>query len=198
MSYYYNYYAGYKLNGKIYPLGPYDAHGKLHSIVSKSRSYASDIHEMFSYVKNEEISDELRKEFEYTDWDNKKKIDVKYLPLEEMPEDNFVKTGYFLIDDVKAYESNNDYFEGFYDVLTPKIYAAKLQNELMFGKNQPKKDEEGNEYIEHNASDYMYYAYPDYESKEYESFLICQGINMLIKYSSLLTDVEYIVLETEG
>lgn len=197
MSYYYNYYAGYMLNNKIYPWGPYDRNGKLHAILSRSHSYASDLYKYFYTVEENAISDELRKEFEYKNWDGSNVISVKYLQLEKLPTRSFIKKGYFLIKDVEAYESNKEYFEGFCDVLTSDIYAAKLQNELMFGKNQPKKDDEGYEYTEPNASDYMYFAYPDYETKEYESFLIREVFDMLNEYD-LPSEAEFVVLETEG
>ena len=77
MSYYYTYYLGYEREGKIYPLGPYDCFGKLRDVVNRSRSFASDLHERFWPVKEEEISDELRKEFEYTDWEGKKTVEYK-------------------------------------------------------------------------------------------------------------------------
>ena len=191
MSYYYNYYAGYMLNGKIYPWGPYDAHGNLHAIISRSKSFASDLHHDFHRIRESEISSELRKEFE-DDW---KKVDIKYLSLNALPKNSFIKTGYFLINEVQAHES--DYFDGFSNVLSPEIYAAKLQNELMLGKNQPKEDDKGYEYAEYNASDYMYYAYPDYGSKEYESHIIQAAIDMLPTYD-LPPGAESVVLETEG
>lgn len=198
MSYYYNYYVGYQLNGKIYPWGPYDARNRLHEVISKSSSFASDLHYRFRNVKEEEISDELRKEFEYTNWKNEKTVDVNVLSLGDLPKGNFIKTGYFLIDEVKAYESSYaNYFDGFSDVLSPEVYAAKLQNELLLGKNQPKKDAEGNEYEEYNASDYMYYAYVDYKSEAYESYMIQEAIEMLRTYN-LPTGAEFVVLETEG
>lgn len=197
MSYYYNYFIGYRKNGKIYPWGPYTADGELKPIISKSRSFASDLHAYFHYVSEEEMSDELRKEFEYEDWNGNKRIEVKYISENELPIGSYIKTGYFLIKNVQAYEKNEygGNFEGFYDVISPEVYAAKVQHEMMFGKNQPKKDDEGYEYTEPNASDYMYYAYPDYRTKEYESCILRQTIESLRTYED---DVEFIVLETEG
>ena len=198
MSYYYDYYIGYKHDGKIYPMGVYDAKGKLHSVFCNSRSFASDLHESFNSVKDDEISDELRKEFEYDGWDGKKTMGiVKWLPVKELPSGDYVKKGYFLIEDVKAYEGNRDWFDGFYDTVSPTVYAALLDKELKFGKNQPKKDAEGNEYIEHNASDYMFYAYPDYHSKEYEAFILRETVDSMWS-SELPEGSEWVIIETEG
>lgn len=198
MSYYYNYCIGYKKDGKLYPWGPYNANGKLEPMISHSRSFASNLHEEFHAVTEKEISDELRKEFEYEDWNGVKHLDVKYLSEKDLPTGSYIKTGYFLIKDVEAYENDEyDNFEGFYDVISPAIYAIKLQYEMRFGKNQPKVDDEGYEYTEPNASDYMYYAYPDYRTKEYESFILRQLIEALRDYR-FDNDVEYVVLETEG
>ena len=199
MSYYYNYYIGYEHDGKIYPLGPYDCNNKIRDAISKSRSFASNLHDDFCSVPENMISDELRKEFEYEDWNGNKTVDVKYLPISELPEGSFIKRGYFLISDVKAYEENDDTFDLFYENLNPTLYAAKLQNELTFGKPGPKKDCEGEEYTEPSASDFMYYAYPDYNCKEYEAHIIRTFANSLGDYnSSLPKGYKLVVLETEG
>ena len=202
MSYYYNYYLGYEHDGKLYPWGVYDAGGKLHSVITVPGSFASDLHEDFDPVSEEMVSDELRKEFEYTDWNGKKTVPVKYLKQADLPAGSFIKTGYFLISDVKSYEAMKKegelaYFDGFCDTLSPEVYAAMMQKELTFGKNPVQKDEEGNEYKEHDASDYMYYAYPDYTSKEYESWLLRETISMF-EFSKIPEGAKYVILETEG
>lgn len=202
MSYYYEYYIGYEHNGKLYPWGVYDAAGKIHPVLSISRSFASDLHEDFVPVTEEKISDELRKEFEYTDWNGKKTVPVKYLKQADLPIGSFIKTGYFLISDVKSYEALKEsreltYFDGFYDSVSPEVYAAMLQKELTFGKNSSVKDEEGFEHKENDASDYMYYAYPDYTGKEYESWLLRETISMF-EFSKIPEGAKYVILETEG
>lgn len=195
MSYYYNYYIGYRKDGKFYPWGPYDAEGNLKPIVSKSASFASDLHESFSLIKEEEVSEELRKKFEYKDWHGKEVLEkIKYCSVDHLPQGSFIKTGYFLINEVKAYEKE-EWFEGFSDILSPQVYAAKMAHEMTFGKNQPEKDAEGFEYTEPNASDYMYYAYPDYDSEEYEAFILRNCVDALEDYKE---DKEYMILETEG
>lgn len=201
MSYFYSYYIGYKKDGKIYPWGPYDASGKLHCVYYRSRSFTSDFHLDFHPVNDEEISDELRKEFEYEDWNGNKVVNVKYLPTSELPDDNYIKDGYYLINDVQAYQNNReeyDNFDGFYDRITPDVYAAKVHNELTFGKNQPKKDAEGEEYTEPNASDYMYHAFPDYYSREYESFMLRLMLSSLDEYEFAKDIDGYVILMTEG
>lgn len=200
MSYYYEYYVGYEdtQTGIIYPYGPYTSEGKLKPIVEKSRSFASDLHNSFSRIDNGYISKELRKEFEYEDWQGEKQIDVKYLYFEDLPNSDYIKKGYFLIEDVQAYEQGGC-DDLFYHIISPIVYAEKMRNELTFGKNQPKKDIEGEEYTEPNASDYMYYAVPDYNCKEYEISQIKEAINMLYDYDFFEDNNKRIViLETEG
>ena len=201
MSYYYNYYIGYKSQGKIYPLGPYNSIGRLKDVISRSSSFASDLHEDFSCIKETEISDELRKEFTTKDWNGNEVVAVKYLPISDLPTGSFVKKGYFLIEDVKRYEDNSDDnwdFEGFYDCVTPTVYAAMLEHELKFGKPKRQKDDFGEWYTPKAASDYMYYAYPDYESKEYEAFMIRNVAEMLRPWSNFPEDAVLVALETEG
>ena len=195
---YCNYYIGYRKDGKIYPWGPYTADGKLKSAVSRSSSFASELYREFQDIPDGEISEELRREFEWEDYGGHKVMNVEYLSEKDLPSGSFVKTGYFLIDDVKSYEKDEyDEFDGFYDVLSPSVYAAKLQHEITFGKNKPEKDIEGYEYTEPNASDYMYYAYPDYKSREYEAFILRQLIDAL-RSCRLGDDIEYVILKTEN
>ena len=200
MSYYYQYYIGYEdvLTGIIYPYGPYTSEGKLKSVVEKSRSFASDLYNDFVSIPSGCVSAELRKEFEYEDWQGNKQFDVKYLKLEDLPDEDYIKKGYFLINDVQAWEQGGD-DSLFYSVITPLIYAEKLKKEMTFGKNQPKKDEDGEEYTEPNASDYMYYAACDCTSKEYEAFLIREAVNMLYDYDFFHDgNKRIVILEIEG
>ena len=44
----------------------------------------------------------------------------------------------------------------------------------------------------------MYYAYPDYESKEYEAFMIRNVAEMLRPWSNFPEDAVLVALETEG
>lgn len=192
MSYYYQYYIGYKHNGKFYPWGPYDSNHVLKPVICRSKSFASDLHTEFCNISKTDYSPELLKEFKSDEYLSS----IKYLPIIDLPNDSYIKTGYCLIKEVENYINSDDHFDnGFSSVLTPEIYAVKLQHEIMFGKNVPTKDEEGYEYCEPNASDYMYYAYVDEFSKEYEAFLIKQAWSTLLDYNM---DVEWVVLETEG
>ena len=86
MSYYYNYYIGYMSNDKIYPLGPYSATGKLRPAVCKSSSFASDLHDDLYYVQDNMISDELRKELSYKNYNGEIVMDnVRYCMLSDLP-----------------------------------------------------------------------------------------------------------------
>ena len=188
------------LEGKIYPLGPCSADGEIHPIIKRSRSFASDLHEDFLPVHNSQISDELRKHFEYENYEGEKVVDVKYLPVDELPRGSYIEKGYFLIDDVRRYESNeSSLWDVFYDKLSPVVYAAMLDKELRFGQNKPKLDVECEEYdaTEPNASDYMYYAYPNYMSREYEASVIRDVVDMLEDYG-LPSGTKYVALEIEG
>lgn len=200
MSYYYNYYCGIiDKNGKIKPYGPYDANGKLHCILSRSRSFASNLYEDFCMVKEEQVTDELRKEFEYENYNGEQKCEVKYLPIKELPNGSYLKSGYFLVGDIKDWEAQPDVinFDGFYNMISPAIYAEKLKTQFIFGENTTKVDEDGEIIGEPNASDYMFYCIPDYGSAEYEADVIRQTCYMLDEYE-LPEACKLVVLETEG
>lgn len=200
MSYYYSYYLGIKKqDGKIYPLGPYDCDGKLHHVLYDSRNFASDLHEEFDRIPDEMISDELRKEFEYKNWNDEIVMDeVKYLPLKDLPTGDYIKTGYYLIEDIKKYEETHDDWDLFYERLSPVTYVGMLLAEKS-GAAIPKQkyDEEGDPIDTYSAADYMYYAHPDYHCREYDAHLLrCAAESY--EYSKVTRDAEIVVLETEG
>lgn len=203
MSYYYDYYIGYrnKKTGKIYPLGPCNTDGKIVPAVSKSRSFASDLHRLFYTIQDENWSDSLHKYFEEPDYCPA----LAFLPASELPGGDFIKSGYFLIEDVERYERIKKEegsvvdFIGFYDMLSPTVYAAKLKREIIFGKAKPEVDPDGGIIETHNASDYMYYSYPDYMSAEWEAELLREAIEMLWRYNAPSDDpTEYVVIKVEG
>ena len=205
MSYYYNYYIGYKKDGKIYPLGPYGADKKLHCALSRSRSFASDLHEDFYYINDELMSDELRREFTYNNWKDEPEVaKIKYLPITELPNGSYIKKGYYLIDSIQTYEyecKNNgvpiDVYDLFYDYIPSEIFAQKMQNELAFGKPEPEYDCEGEEIPVNSCRDYAFYAFPDYTSEEYEAFILKEIAN-IYDYTDLVRGAQIVILETEG
>ena len=199
MSYYYNYFIGYILEGKIYPLGPYTANGKRRDVVSRSRSFASDLHEDFYVIRDEMISDELRKDYEYETYEGEKEMPrLKYLRVSELPKESYIKKGYFLIRDVVLYEEGDgDSDELFYDRISPSVYAGMMKNEITFGKPADEYDAEGEKIERHSAGDYMYYAYPNYFSKEYEAEMLRVTAGMLDEYD-LPKGSELVVIEDEG
>jgi len=199
MSYYYNYFIGYILEGKIYPLGPYTANGKRRDVVSRSRSFASDLHEDFYVIRDEMISDELRKDYEYETYEGEKEMPkLKYLRVSELPKESYIRKGYFLIKDVVLYEEGDgDSDELFYDRISPSVYAGMMKNEITFGKPEDEYDAEGEKIEHHSARDYMYYAYPDYFSREYEAEMLRVTAGMLDEYD-LPKGSELVVIEDEG
>lgn len=204
-----------KEDGKLYPLGPFDYKGDYKYVLSKSRSFASNLHERFIPIDSAEdrkslISEELFKV--KTGWEGEEEKEYakeffngegywmwSYLPIEDLPEGDYIKRGYVLIDQIEEYEKDEGYFESFYPVLTPQIYAKKLENELKFGRPKPKKDCEGNEYTEHSVSEFSYYAWVDRESEEYEVYKIREALYLLRDWYDIEKgDEELYVLLTQG
>lgn len=170
MSTYYSYYIGYKdKNGKIYPFGPYTSEGKLRAVICDSRSFASDLKDEFYPVTKDMVTDEFRNEFGWKNEKGEVELELgylRYLPVSELPDGDGIKRGYFLLSDIESYLKDGDTWDIFTDSLSPEVYAIKAMNELKFGPPKPKKDEDGFEYTEHPASDYGYFAYMDWHSKE--------------------------------
>ncbi|MBR1798125.1 MAG: hypothetical protein IJ757_09005 [Clostridiales bacterium] len=189
---------GYKKDNKIYPLGPFDHKGAIKAVICRSRSYASNLHDRFSFVTEDELTDELKKAFEYEAWDGKVGVqDIKVLMLSKLPTGSYIRKGYFLIEDVERYEKDQCTEECFYVYKSPEVYAAMLKNEALLGPAAPKIDCEGNPIETYSASDFMYYAYPDYSSENYESSLIRDFADVLETYPTISED-NIVVLETEG
>ena len=198
MSYYYSYYIGYRSNGKFYPLGPFDAFCNFQPVICKSSSFASYLHRSFLQIKYDEYSDELKQLFTYTTYKGNELDNVKFLPFEDLPKGSYIKRGYFLTDDVFAYERDPYTEDIFYDYLTEFEYAELLKKEITFGKEESRTDEEGNLIPTRSPSQYTYYAYVDENTEEFEAFLIRNALDYLMYSSKIPKDVEYVVLETEG
>lgn len=211
MSYYYNYYIGYEKDGKLYPLGPFNAlrKDKFLPVLYRSRSFASDLYEDFNVIPKDMYSDELKKAlidseaFEDEEEYFKSYPNPQYLYFSELGSSDFIKTGYFLIEDIVEYEKNDHDTDGiFYDYLTPTLYAAKAANELTFGKPEKKTDAGGYDYVPSAASDYSYFAYPDYHCKEYETYCIQEALHSMINSVYINEekdgDIKFVVIETEG
>ena len=203
MSYYYEYYLGYEEDGKIFPLGPYNNEGKIIPIVCRPKSVASDLHEHFAIVPDGKASDELKKHFEYTGFYDEPALNARYLPASEMPNEDFIKDGYFLIKDVSTYISSDMDAEDAHFLLgnpiSPKIYSAMLINEIALG--QPNKEVPNDGIVDyddepHSATEYMYFAYPDYYCKEYESHLILSLLREFDAADGIKRS--YVILESEG
>ena len=185
MSWYYNYYIGKKVDNKIEVIGMYDNEGKVHSIVERSRSFASPLKNRFYKYEGEDLKELEEKLQGY----------ISICPYKDLPNGDYIKTGYFLIDDVTQYLKTHDTWDLFYDKISPEIYAEKLKIEQTLGAPRSKKDEEGNEYEVHSCADYMYFAYPDYNSEEFETFLIKYAVEVLQPYNFERDDIVIILSE---
>lgn len=204
MSTYYSFYIGYRDNKtkKICALGPYDFKGELKSIFDRSGSFVSDLHKEFYNVSPENMDDSILKEFTYESYfedkdGNKKLVSNLYcLDIDDLPSSNFVKSGYFLKEDVAEYLEENSAEDLFYNKIdSPIIYAEMVKDEIMFGKNQDEKDDEGYTIKKYSASDYMFFAYPDYYCKEYESHLIKTAYHTLYhKYDDFWKDKDVTIV----
>ena len=185
MSWYYNYYIGKKVDDKIEVIGMYDNEGRVHSAVERSRSFASSLKNHFCKYVGDDLKELEEKLGGY----------ISVCSYKNLPTGDYIKTGYFLIEDVTQYLKNHDSWDLFYDKMSPEVYAEKLKIEQTFGPPKPKKDVEGNEYEIHSCADYMYFVYPDYYCEEYETFLIKYAVEILQPYNFEKDDVVIILSE---
>lgn len=181
---------------KIRPLGPFNHKGEYRDVFYTSRSFTTDLKEDFYPIKWEQMTDELHKEFSFKSPNDEMFQFFEYLPLSELPNGEYIKRGYFLREQVNAYLEDED--TTFYNVLTPEQYAFKLENELKFGPPKPKKDCEGEEYIEPSCADYVYFSYPEYQSKEFEAYILRFIASTLVNSWELEDGEQIVVIKTEG
>lgn len=187
MSWYYNYYIGRKVNDEIELIGIYDNKGKIHPALEISHSFASSLHDKFYHYDDERLKKELDDGI------------ISILPYRDLPTEDFIKRGYFLIEDVEKYLEDGNTWDIFYDYISPQVYAEKLKTECLLGRpSHVKLDEKGLEFETEedtrSCRDYMYFAYPDYQSEGYEAFLLRSAVGMIEPYD---TDNIVIVL-SEG
>lgn len=229
MSYYYNYYLGYKKDGILYPMGPFSRKGKLECLLWKSRSYASDLHEDFLLADEKEVSDELyetllndsaieeckKANIPYTEEEietlanyyggDKKNVpakelktyrealiekndQIRYLPLDKLPEGSIVKEGYVRYSEIERADE-----DGIYDVISPHEYAERLKTAIALG-DIPKVDDEGNPFP--RLSEYVYHKWIETDSREYESYLLRMMAENFRDYE--VQEDEIVIIETEG
>lgn len=204
MSWYRSYYLGKIEDGKIFPLGLYDNNRNIYPVFTKSRSFASELYEDFSEIPDDMISDSLRKDFPEYSSDKELRQYFEYLEAEKLGSAEFTKRGYFLISDIEEYQKTGDSEDLFYDYIDENLYGLRLANELKFGEPKPVKDEFGEEYTPHACKDYAYFAYNDYNSREYEVALLKNAIETYEHESREGLDykrnsaIHYVIILTEG
>lgn len=203
MSWYTNFYITYQTSdGKIYPYGPFDYKGDYKCVHYTSRSFTTDLKEWFEPITRDQLSQELidvifnieiPEDYELLPY-------MGICPLDALPKGDFIRKGYFLIEDIENYLKDEDREDLFYDYLEPTSYALKMENELKFGKPTEKIDDWGNEYIPKSCADYAYFCFPDYSTKEWEVFCIKRIVYAIYDeyLNNIPEDARIVVFKTEG
>lgn len=172
MSLYYSFYVGYTLRGEdsIFHLyGPYDRYHRLLPILVKDRVSTGDLHEAFHKLTFDQVDEELKERFSYKISNHADPvIDLFYLDSSELSKmsDNFIKDGYFSIQDIETYLQ--DTTEGFYfrDRLSCVGYSKLLSNAV---RNNNQSEIE-------RLQNFEYFCYPDYLSKEFAVFILKEAL----------------------
>ncbi len=165
MSTYYSFYIGYKTkDGKFHAYGPFDKEQQLRPCLEKSRSFISNLYEDFIKLSINEMDDFLKEHFTYkggfSSSDETLHSDLYYLPVSELPETNFIKRGYYTTEDIVDYLANGEpYFGEYY---SENEYAIRISAAFKNGDTEELD----------RLKKFSYFSYPDYESKEYESFIL--------------------------
>lgn len=174
----YSYYAAYKNKNDhlLHPIGPFikiEDKYEYKPILTRSRSFASDLYQSFSSITEDDCSKDLLNALGIESVNDI--CGLYATPYKESKEfGDFEKEGYVPIDAVQEYkEDKGDYT--FYDVIFPEVYAGMLIS------NNPK------------AKDYMYYKWIEYNSAAYEWYLITNFVEDTISYNGSEYDDIYII-----
>lgn len=202
MSWYYTYYFGYiDKDNIVHTAGPYNKDGEIKCIFTRSRSFASDLYRSFNALDEEHMGEDFKKDFTIDgSFDS---YYYSYLPLKELGDSDYIKKGYALVDDVIAYNEGDGQYP--IEMMSIEEYAIRIDNELKFGKDprwkRDNSDEDDCEYVEPTKSvrDYVYHVYPDYYSKEYETFLIKEYADSILDWPwNGDDDKVYVVICSQG
>lgn len=187
MSQYYSFYVGLKdkTTGKIegYEKLAYDLKDsdegdvtRFNSIYYRSRSFMPHnyLEDNFHSLSEEDLEEKTCRAFQFRDMftDKLQLLNslcyISYAELMNM-NSNFIKTGYFLVDDVEQYQKTKDSEDLFYDSVSESVYANMCAKKI---ESKEMEDDEGFKYTKHGWEDYMYFAYPDYDSPEYLTHIL--------------------------
>lgn len=176
------------------------------TIYWKSGSFVDrDFTGEFWKVNEADCDEEMVKAFTFKDWHDEDSFtdDLGYLTYEDLSNMNseYIRRGYYLVEDVSRYEADDSALfneDIFYDHVSPTVYTNMCLKQI---KKHTEKDCEGYEYTVNGFEEYMYYAYPDYESKEYmihELQTIMNSYQEGIDYLDEFKDKELILLQSIG
>ncbi len=197
----YNYYLGYLKDNKFYPLGPFNSNGKLKPVLSNNYNNLQE-RCLFTGINEADVSDELRKHFEYESYVNRNKTKMVLTPLyktmlAELPSGDFIKRGYFHMSDVTNYETSDGHDVSFRAYKSPSVFAEMLKNEMQTKNTQSGYDYDGEPVHQSIASEYMYFAYPDCSSVHYEIFII-RTIAEILRKNENISANDIVILVTEN
>lgn len=208
MSYYYNYFLGaYDPAKDKYDLaGPFDKKGKYITILSKSSSFASDLHDDMYCLPEGEMSESMREALTHKDYAGNDKIDsVKAIHFSDLPSiDSPIKTGFVLKKDVFEFKRCEDTYITFEDcaqiILTPEQYSALAVDPNYGIRLQLWDDTDESTHQMYYAKDFMFYSWINPQSKEYEIWLLEEmAYSMEYNYDFRLgKGKKLVLLETEG
>ena len=182
MSTYYSFYIGYRTKDKkFHAFGPFDKDNKLRPILVKSRSFISDLYQEFYPVRIEDMDEFVEIMFTHSSiYGNTDGLvtDLKWLPVSDLPGTDFMKTGYFLTEEIMDYILTKEpCFSEHYEMIE---YSILLEAAV---KNNNTEEIE-------RLKKYSFFSYPDYDSAEFESYILNHAISFQGPFS------EYIIKES--
>lgn len=169
MSTYYSFYIGYRTKEKkFHAFGPYDKFNNLHPALCLSRSFVSDLYEDFYRIDIKDMDDFLKGKFVYKVYQEELVSYLYYLPVDKLPDTDYMKRGYYPVDEIVEYLEDSDHWDYYFsERYTETEYSIKLSTAI---KNNDTEELE-------RLKKFNYFSYPDYNCKEYDSSILHKFIN---------------------
>lgn len=179
--------------------GPYDKEGKILPVLQQGSH--SPLADAFSELPEEEMSDEVKKEFTYENYCGKDILDTVRIGKFDYEISIPLLTRYVYADAL-----NDDNMKDYYDEDYMDDCSMSEREYAVFCKACEKKPDKTkkiylesiDDYVETKPNDYIMYRWVDYSSAEYAKFMIvetAQNIELAYRHSQ---DEEIVILEVCG
>lgn len=205
MSTYHTYYLARRMRatGMVSPSAPFDESGHMMCLMSRSRSFASDLWSVMDALPESQMDDALKREFTYTDWTGEETIaSLRVMALSEMSATDPFMRGYVPAQDLIDARIDDDFHE-YADVLDEARFAAFC---MAYSRNKRSRrvwihdvESDDAKLCDLTPDDYCFHMWVDRTSRQYDMWVLKRTAEDLGDlFWSTRDGYELVVVECEG